>query len=227
MKSEVRSPKPEATRSLVCFALQEETGAFKKLVAGRTDVSILLTGIGRKNAETAVRGFLERNSPRLVLTCGFAGGLNPELKLGDVVFLTACPALDAALVRAGARPAAFFFASRIATTAAEKAALRRTTSADAVEMESEAIHALCRERGIPCATARAISDTASEDLPLDFNQLAKTDLSLDFRKLALAVAKSPGKIPALLRLRRNCRFAAARLTEVLRTVVEMESPPRA
>jgi adenosylhomocysteine nucleosidase len=106
-------------------------------------------------------------------------------------------------------------------TTAEKAGLRRATSADAVEMESEAIQSLCRERGIPCATVRAISDTANEDLPLDFNQLAKPDLSMHYGKLALAIARSPGKIPDLRRLQKNCRLAAERLAAALIKVIEL------
>ena len=86
-------------------------------------------------------------------------------------------------------------------------------------MESEAIQTLCRARGIPCATVRVISDTANEDLPLDFNQLAKADLSLNYSKLALAIVKSPGKIPALLRLQKHSKLAAERLAGVLVQVI--------
>jgi adenosylhomocysteine nucleosidase len=162
----------------------------------------------------------------LILTCGFAGGLNPDLKLGEVIFELSEPQLpsansqlEAQILAAGAKPAKFFCADRIATTVAEKKKLRAEIGADAVEMESAAIHAVCRERGIPCATVRVISDTASEDLPLDFNALAKPDKNLDFGKLFLAIAKSPGKIPALMQLQKKTKFAAEKLAEVLEKLI--------
>jgi uridine phosphorylase len=207
-------------------------------VAAVQGASILITGIGRRNAEKSLREFLNscrsrgnetqvKNiletphvvsyDPNLVLTCGFAGGLNLDLKPGDVVFelSTLNSQLSTCLLAAGAKPAKFFCADRIATTVAEKKKLRAETGADAVEMESGAIQAVCRERGIPCATVRVISDTANEDLPLDFNALAKPDMSLDYGKLAWAIASSPGKISALLKLQKQTRFAAQRLADVL------------
>jgi uridine phosphorylase len=227
---------------LVCFALKEEAAPFRKMAAGTVaavqGASILITGIGRRNAEKSLREFLNscrsrgnetqvKNiletphvvsyDPNLVLTCGFAGGLNLDLKPGDVVFelSTLNSQLSTCLLAAGAKPAKFFCADRIATTVAEKKKLRAETGADAVEMESGAIQAVCRERGIPCATVRVISDTANEDLPLDFNALAKPDMSLDYGKLAWAIASSPGKISALLKLQKQTRFAAQRLADVL------------
>jgi hypothetical protein len=86
-------------------------------------------------------------------------------------------------------------------------------------MESAAICAVCAERGIPCATIRVISDTAGEDLPLDFNALAKPDKSLDYGKLAWAIARSPGKIGALMELQKKTNFAAEKLAAVLARVM--------
>ncbi len=203
--------------TLICFVLKEEAAPFRRITAGKSGILILLTGIGRQNAEKSIREFLAINSPKLVLTCGFAGGLNPDLKLGDVIFelSTLNPQLSTRLLASGAKPAKFFCADNIATTVAEKKKLRAETGADVVEMESAAIHAVCREQGIPCATIRVISDMADEDLPLDFNQLSKPDMNLDYGKLAWAIAKEPWKISALLRLQKRCRFAAGQLAEVL------------
>jgi len=79
---------------------------------------------------------------------------------------------------------------------------------------------VCAERGIPCVTVRVISDTADEDLPLDFNALAKADKSIDFGKLFLAIAKSPGKIGALMALQKKTRLAAERLAAVLSKILQ-------
>lgn len=204
---------------LVCFAVKEEAPAFRKLAGPHAGVATLVTGMGRRNAEVAVRHFLARQPAELVLTCGFAGGLHPDLAPGAVVFETTDAELAARLAAAGAKPAKIFCADRVAVTVADKQALRQTTGADAVEMESAAIQAVCCELKIPCATVRVISDAAGEDLPLDFNQLYRPDLSLDGGKLAWTIARAPWKIPALMRLQKRCQFAAAKLADVLLRVI--------
>jgi adenosylhomocysteine nucleosidase len=218
MKPKVHNAKEEV-ETLVCFALNEEAMPFRKMAEQIPDVAILITGIGRQNAEISLRKFLEKNLPKLVLTCGFAGGLNPELESGDVVFMTGYPALEERLADADAKLANFFSTTRIATTVAEKKKLREETGADVVEMESGAVLAVCRESRIPCAMVRVISDTADEDLPLDFNELAKPDMNLHYGKLAWAICKAPWKVGALMALHRKTRFAAAQLAEVLEKIV--------
>src|SRR5947207_11681172 len=71
---------------LLTFAVKEESRPFQRLIGARPDLKVLLTGIGQRNAEKTVCNALAGQSPRLVLTCGFAGGLNPELATGTVVF---------------------------------------------------------------------------------------------------------------------------------------------
>jgi adenosylhomocysteine nucleosidase len=206
-------------RQLICVALPIEA-KFISDEFWKTFSQVLITGVGQKNAEKSLREFFTKKNTRQVFTCGFAGGLNPNLKLGEVVFETSDETLRVKFLNAGAKPANFFCADRIATTVAEKNKLRAETGADAVEMESAAIHAVCAERGIPCATVRVISDTANEDLPLDFNALSKPDKNLDFGKLFMAIAKSPRKIDALMQLQKKTKFAAEQLADVLSKILE-------
>ena len=212
----------QAAGVLVCFALPEEARPFRHLAAAHPEIEILVTGIGQKNSERSFRAKLASAapSPKLVLTCGFAGGLHPGLLLGEVVFSAdAESGLAPRLLAAGAREISFHCASRIAATAAAKHILRQSTGADAVEMESDIIRCLCRERGWPSATVRVISDAAGEDLPLDFNLLMTADQRMDYAKLAGAILRAPGKIPALLRLQKRTRLAAEKLADVLARLV--------
>lgn len=234
-----------ATPLLITFALKEESAPFQKLIGSRPDLRVLLTGIGQRAAAKKLRIALSGQSPGLVLTCGFAGGLDPALTIGTVVFsadedlmdtanpppaaprdgsgvgsvggnATAQPLLfSPALLAVGARPVRFHCADRIAVTVKEKQTLRQSTGADVVEMESGVIRAVCRESKIPSATVRVISDVAQEDLPLDFNLFLDGEQNFSFGKLALALLKSPAKANALLKLQKQTQAAAEKLAEVL------------
>jgi hypothetical protein len=122
-------------------------------------------------------------------------------------------------MNAGARPARFQCVERAVTTATEKRALRQQTGADAVEMESGVIRAMCGKHNIPSATVRVISDAAHEDLPLDFNHLMDSDQNLKYGKLTAALLKSPGKIGALLKLQKQTQAAAEKLAQVLVKII--------
>jgi adenosylhomocysteine nucleosidase len=197
---------------LVCFAVPQEAKPFQKLLGTRSDVRVLITGMGARNAEHSVRQALTELRPSRVFTCGFAGALNPALQAGDVVCARETPV-------ANAKPVLFAWAERVAVTAADKARLRASTNADAVEMESAVIAHVCRDAGVDCLILRAISDTADEDLPLDFNALMTREQKLIWGKLALAILCAPHKIPALLRLGRNSALAARRLAEALAAAI--------
>ena len=194
---------------LVCFAVREEAAAFKRIAGSRPQVKVLLTGMGPRNAEQAIRAALTKERPGLVMSCGFAGGLKPELATGTVLFTAdGETGLEPALVAAGARPGRFHCAEQVATTAGQKRALREKT-------ESEVIRAICREQQVPSATLRVVLDAADEDLPLDFNALMTPDQRMSCWKLAGALLRSPAKIGVLLRLQKRGEAAAEKLAAVL------------
>ena len=200
---------------LVCFAVKEEAELFQKVLASRPRALVLLTGMGKKNAEDSMRKALQQVRPAMVLSCGFAGGLNPQLPAETIVFETADPAMEATLLGRGGFGVKFHCADRVAVTVAEKSALRKSTGADAVEMESAVIGAVCNDAGIPFATVRVILDAADEDLPLDFNRLMNSKQEMSYLKLTGALMKSPGKIGALKKFQKRCQAAALKLAATL------------
>ncbi len=201
--------------TLITFALEAEARPFRRIRCASVP-PILITGMGARNADRAFRRALTGSAPARVLTCGFAGGLNPALSQHTVLF-SADDRFDlaGALAAAGARPAVFHHADHVVTSTAEKQALCQATGADAVEMESGIIRALCRERGIPSATVRVVSDAAGDELPLDFNRLLDPDARLRCGWLFLELLRSPGRIPGLIRMGVSTRRAARELARVL------------
>jgi adenosylhomocysteine nucleosidase len=211
---------PSESTTLVCFAVKHETGPFKSK-AREHDAKILITGMGKENARRSIEAALAGQKPGCVLTCGFAGALNRDLKRNEILFSdTSPPNLAAIFQGLGGREARFHCAERIASTAEEKRVLFQKTNADAVEMESGIIHKCCAKAGVPCATVRVVLDTAEEDLPLDFNPLMTARYQINYLKLAQTLLKGPEVIPSLLFFQKQCDAAARKLSDFLgRTLV--------
>jgi adenosylhomocysteine nucleosidase len=207
--------------TLVCFAVSQEAKPFREWASGRKDIQVIVTGMGASNAERAISEAFERFAPHRVFSCGFAGALDSSLHVGDLVFdSTKAPqSIADQLLRLRVSPASFYCAARVAITAAEKSQLRRSTGASAVEMESKVIQAFCAARNVDCVTLRVISDTADEDLPLDFNALMTSEQKLSGLKLAFAILRSPQKIPHLIRLGRDSAYAANELSRALISLI--------
>ncbi len=209
------------TRPLVLFAVREEAAHFDNV-----DVETIICGMGKQNAAASIQKILADREPAFVITSGFAGGLNESLQNGDVIgnWDPGFP-WAALLERKGVKRVLFHCADRVAVTRDEKSALRTSTGMDAVEMESGVIREICQSRNIPSATVRVVSDSAAEDLPLDFNQLMNADHTMNFLKLAGALIQSPLKIPKLIQFSGKVKFAAKQLGSVLDDVLRNIDPP--
>ncbi len=229
-------------RTLLFFALPREAAAFlmlqtAELVAIRQESvpaeignarryqmgtnEVWVTGMGAVNADRVGRVGLEKFRPERVITAGVAGALDPAHQIGDV-FHDLDPGLEieSLLRSAGSRPGRILLSDRIAVTQAEKAALRASTGADLVEMESAVLRELAKAKGIPSATIRSVSDAATGDLPLDFNQFLNVDRQLNPWKLGLGILGRPSSIPALIALGRQTSLATNRLATVLHAVIQ-------
>jgi adenosylhomocysteine nucleosidase len=202
--------------TLVFFAVKEEARFFHP----PEGCTVKLTGMGPGPARTAVERALASSPPSHVFTCGFAGGLNPALPVGALAFDAADERVASTLAALGAIRSAFHCLPRVATTRVEKARLRQETGADVVEMESGIVRQICQERKIPATTLRVISDTAEEDLPLDFNTMMTSEGTLRLGGFVGQAVFRPDRWPALWSLQKKTSLAArilgATLEELLR-----------
>ncbi len=146
---------------------------------GAKVVALIVAGVGQTAARRGAELLLAGHRPRWIISAGFAGALDPELRRNDLVLVTrvvsedaAAPGLDIDVnlldVSEGAwrsRAGRLVTATRIIRTAAEKAEVRRQFESDLVDMESYPVASLCMERAVRWLGVRIISDEASTDLP--------------------------------------------------------------
>ena len=142
---------------------------------GLEEVLVAHTGVGPAAAAENIAALLAVHHPRMLISTGFAGGLDPRLAAGDLLLAEnfSAPALVAqsrALLADDARAhfGALTSQPRAAETVAEKSALFATTGALGVDMETAAIAAACARAGVPLLAVRAISDPARAPLPVPF-----------------------------------------------------------
>ena len=181
--------------------------------------------MGQANADTAIRATLTNVQPSLVLTCGFAGGLNPKYRVGEILFDADDSILSQRLLLNSAHRATFHCTDTIATTSEAKHALHLQTGADAVEMESGIIRRLCAEKRIPSATIRIISDGVNDSLPIDFAKFLTAEKKVHVPSLALHVLMRPARLIALLKFHHSLRRLAAKLAHALITALPTGSHP--
>jgi nucleoside phosphorylase len=216
----VTTPTQKPRQILLCFAIAQEARPFRRLAKQYEDVAILVTGMGRRNADRALRAFVTHARPAFVLNGGFAGGLNPALATGDIVIAEAANSAYLRLLDGATfRPARIVCLDRFLSTVDEKRAVFERTQADAVDMEFEAIRQVCAEEGIPCANVRIVFDAAHEDLPWDFNSLMTSRMTVSYWRLAWALLKSPRRIRPLMRFVCRCSLAAQDLAAALAEIV--------
>ena len=224
---------PEEARGILkagCWSEAASSGSHEiyERRAGDGKAVLVVSGMGRVQAESATHAVLDERSPSAVLSLGFAGGLVAGQRAGDLVVARVLipagsasngepkprirEALDAdqTLIRKAIsvlatlgprhRTGACVTASQLVSRPDAKRRLGLDTDALAVEMESFWIALACRELNVPFLAVRAIVDTAEHPLP-DFLATSELDVRLSNRwQRGLPFMLRPWSLPALIRL---------------------------
>lgn len=193
-------------------------------LAGKRIV-VVETGVGKAAAEKIARETLAYYQPQWVVSAGFAGGLAEGIARGEFVVADASANLSGASLAIGLSMASqkgvhvgkLLTVDRIIRKSAEKLALGKEHQAVACDMETFAIAAVCRDRGLRFLSMRVITDSADEELPVETEQLiAQPTLAGKLGAAARALWKRPGAAIDIWKLQDEAFKASERLGKFLR-----------
>lgn len=137
---------------------------------GGQRVLVLAAGMGATSSGPAGALVAAESGLSRLWVVGYGGGLDPALDLGDVVVSPQFPSGFSAPVLRGSRRVVegkILHVPGVVARAEDKARHFRETGALCCEMESGVIGPIFERHGIPWGGVRAISDSASQQLPVE------------------------------------------------------------
>ena len=206
-------------------------GAFHVGTFAGKPVAWVVSGMGIGPASRAATMLLEGHRPSLLVSAGFAGGLDPSLPRGSLVLPArglrgASPPCDflplSGTIRGAVSCDAIVTVDAVVATRAGKRDLRETTGAAVVDMETHGVASVASAAGVPCLSVRVVSDAADDELPADVARLVIPQSPLRRAGAALAaIGRQPATAATLWRLWENSvvdgRTLATALAEIVAT----------
>lgn len=174
------------------------------------EIVVVCGGIGAEAARRATEAAIARYAPRLVYSAGFAGALEPRLKIGDVIVpRRVVNAGDGGSVDTGTGEGVLVSFASVASPE-QKAKLGASFGAQAVDMEAAAVAQAAEARGAHFAAVKAISDESDFALP-PMDKFVTPGGEFHTWKFALYVLIRPWTYNSVLRLARNSNRASRTL----------------
>ena len=199
------------------------------------DVLLVRTGMGKERAENATNFVLENYPVTAIVSLGFAGRLNPELEIGDVIL---CSTLysengsdqndpkaepytsDASLIALASEGLADLDVNYLIGTSVsvlelecdleKQQELAETFHADVVEMESYWIAKIAADHGILFIAIRSISDSGNDIQP--FDQILSEEGELLWDEAIVSFTLHPHYLLKVFNLYLHVRVAHDKLT---------------
>ena len=176
---------------------------------GDTEVLVVANGPGRANALQAVQCVYQHAAVGAIVSTGFAGGLDPDLLVGDVFLAQSVLEFSTRVEYSVRLPecantaasGCLLTVDSVVQDAAGKADLRKT-GACAVDMEAAALAAVAQSRQVPFFCIRAISDDARTSFHVDFNRARRSDGTFSGWRIAAQAGFSPRRWRCLMDLKR-------------------------
>ena len=173
------------TRIAVTFALPTESSEFLRRLGNRSrakrsgisvvrgtvghrSIEVIHTGVGENICRQRIGRFLENQQFDFLISAGFAGSLNHELQVNDLLVAKNFSTVDlkhASLSNVSIYAADMLTVPALIDPGEERERKAHETGASAVDMETEFIARACAAHNIPLLALRVITDTPTQPFP--------------------------------------------------------------
>jgi nucleoside phosphorylase len=191
---------------------------------GHRSIEVIHTGVGEKICTERIAKFLENELFDFLISAGFAGSLNHELQVNDLLVAKNFSTID--LKHASLSNVSIYAANMLTVPALidsneERERIARESRASAVDMETEFIARACTAHGIPLLALRVITDTPTQPFPAPPSVLFDIQQQrTNIAALARFFLAHPGRIPSLIQFARRVARARKILASALNAVVQ-------
>lgn len=178
------------------------------------EAALICGGMGAEAARRATEAMIREVGPALILSVGFAGALDPALKVGEIFApRTVINAGDGVRTDTGRGQGTLVTFSAVAGRE-QKEKLREAYSAAAVDMEAAAVAQSAELRDVPFGALKAVSDEAGFVMP-PLEDFIRADGSFCSTHYALHIATRPSLWGTTITLARNSAKASRALCVAL------------
>lgn len=195
------------------------------------DMVVSIPGVGIRKARNCTNTLIKKYNPGTVISAGFAGALNPKLRLGDVVipdwtlslknqekiyFEKSLPYIAFKYLTGGVLTENSFI-----NVKERKLDLFVRSGADIVDMETWAIVDAARKLNTGVISVRAVSDLTNQHLPR-MEQIFGKESKIDYKKAYNYFKTNPSELFNFLRFKYvNLRKARIRLNSFLHLLIPL------
>jgi len=230
----------------VVFALGIESGGLLDLLQGVVGIKgfgftayegglhgrqvvLMESGPGQEQAARATAALIDGHHPAWVISAGFAGGLNPELKRNDIVVADQVALPDGGQLTIEMRMprgprlhvGRLLTVDEIVEHPAEKQRLGANHAAIAVDMETFAVADVCAQQKTRFISVRVISDGVEDQLPPEIEHLLhQKSWGGKLGAVAGSIFRRPGSVKDMWQLKERAIVASDTLAKFLSGIIE-------
>ncbi len=212
------------------------------------DVAVLEGGIGKDMAQAATQLAVERYSPKLIVSAGFAAGAKREMETGDVFVCDRLVAIEGPAylwaqsdVRTaesgriqemldgsgpdgqGYRFAGCLNVPQFVSNASMKAWLGKTFDVSLIDMECYWVNQTAEALRVPCISVRAMLDPVEDAMPAFVGQVVDRRIAKRALKAVTYLSTNPAEAPRLIGLMKQVKVARSALAGFLTTIVAVRN----